>query len=107
VRSSSTAFAIGAELTLENNGGFASVYTPVDLDLSAYDGVTLKVLGDGRSYQFRFQSDAYFKESRAVTFSYAFSTVADEWMEVFVPFAELKQSWRGRELSGHIQPGGN
>ena len=28
-------------------------------------------------------------------------TVEGEWLEVFVPFNELKQSWRGRKLSGY------
>ena len=42
-------------LSLENNGGFASVHTGVDLDLSDYSGIRLKVLGDGRIYQLRFE----------------------------------------------------
>lgn len=91
----------GGDLSLENNGGFASVYVVTDLDLSAYDGVHLKVFGDGRSYQLRFESDARFQGWRAVTFSYEFPTVQGEWIEVFVPFSELRQSWRGRTLTGY------
>jgi hypothetical protein len=41
------------ELSLENNGGFASVRRLVDTDLSQVTGVRLEVRGDQRTYQFR------------------------------------------------------
>ena len=40
-------------LSLENNGGFASVRRLVNDDLSRADRVRIEVRGDGRSYQFR------------------------------------------------------
>jgi monofunctional biosynthetic peptidoglycan transglycosylase len=88
-------------LSLENNGGFSSVYTRGNFDLSDAEGVRLRVLGDGRTYQLRFHSDAIFREGWAVNFAADFQTTAGEWIEVFVPFDELEQSWRGRELSGY------
>ena len=45
------------ELSLENNGGFASVRRLVDADLSETAGVRLELRGDGRSYQFRLRQD--------------------------------------------------
>lgn len=86
-------------LSLENNGGFSSVSTNVKLDLSAAKGVRLKVLGDGRTYLIRFQSDAVYRERWPVNFGAEFQTTAGEWIEVFVPFAELTQSWRGRQFT--------
>ena len=86
-------------LSLENNGGFSSVFKKVTYDLSASEGVRLKVKGDGRTYQIRFQSDARFRNRWPVNFGAEFQTKAGEWTEVFVPFATLKQSWRGREFS--------
>lgn len=41
------------DVSLENNGGFSSVrvgFRPVDL--SAYDGIVLRVRGDGQKYAF-------------------------------------------------------
>ena len=88
-------------LSLENNGGFASVHTGVDLDLSDYSGIRLKVLGDGRIYQLRFESDALHRQRWPVSFCGDFETVDGEWIEVFISFSELSQTWRGRRLSGH------
>ena len=88
-------------LSLENNGGFASVHTGVDLDLSDYSGIRLKVLGDGRIYQLRFESDALHRQRWPVSFCGDFETVDGEWIEVFISFSELSQTWRGLRLSGH------
>ena len=88
-------------LSLENNGGFASVYTGVNFDLSNYSGIRLKVFGDGRIYQLRFESDALHRHRWPVSFSGDFGTVDGEWSEVFISFSELSQTWRGRQLAGH------
>jgi monofunctional biosynthetic peptidoglycan transglycosylase len=88
-------------LSLENNGGFASVYTRADSDLSEAYGIWLKVMGDGRTYQLRLEGDALYHERWPVSFSSEFTTIADEWMEVFIPFEVFKQTWRGRQLSGY------
>ena len=39
------------ELSLENNGGFASVRRVVEADLAETGGVLLKLRGDGRTYK--------------------------------------------------------
>ena len=88
-------------LSLENNGGFASVHLGVDLDLSDYSGIRLKVLGDGRVYQLRFESDAIHRQRWPVSFRGDFETVDSEWTEVFISFSELSQTWRGSRLAGH------
>lgn len=89
-------------LSLENNGGFSSIYRNGSFDLSDYQGIRVRVLGDGRSYQLRLQSDALFRQRRPVAFSHTFKTVEGEWLDVFLPFNELQQSWRGMQLSGHV-----
>ena len=88
-------------LSLENNGGFSSVHMGVDLDLSDYSGIRLKVLGDGRIYQLCFESDAIHRQRWPVSFRGDFETVDGEWTEVFISFSELSQTWRGRRLAGH------
>lgn len=92
-------------LSLENNGGFASVRHPVELDLSAHDGIRLRVRGDGRRYQLRLHTDSRYK-GRPVAYSGTFTTRDGEWTEADVPFATLEASFRGRELSNYrFDPG--
>ena len=88
-------------LSLENNGGFFWIHTDGPFDLSDYEGIRFSVLGDGRTYDLRLQSDAMFRAWSPVAFRKAFATEPGEWIEIFVPFRELSQSWRGRELSGY------
>jgi len=85
-------------LSLENNGGFSSIRKSERLDLSNYDGVRLKVRGDGRTYQVRFNTDSRFR-GWPVSYSGSFETQAGQWIVVDVPFAKLKQSFRGYNLS--------
>ena len=46
------------ELSLENNGGFASVLAGMDTPLRRFHGVRLTVSGDGRDYQFRLRENS-------------------------------------------------
>jgi monofunctional biosynthetic peptidoglycan transglycosylase len=89
------------DLSLKNNGGFSSIYNRANFDLSGFSGIRLKFFGDGRTYQLRLQSDALFSQGRPVSFSSEFKTTKGEWGEVFLPFSELSQTWRGRQLSGY------
>jgi len=81
-------------VSLENNGGFASVRaTFQSMDLSEYEGVTLKVRGDGRRYQLRFRLDGSFD---GVAYQAEFDTTPGEWMEIDLPFQAFRPSFRGR-----------
>jgi monofunctional biosynthetic peptidoglycan transglycosylase len=98
--SSGTAVFKG-HLSLENNGGFASVRTMLDaLDLSDYDGIILRARGDGRTYQIRFRTDRRFD---GVTYRANFVTKPDQWTIVRVPFTEFEPTFRGRLQRG-VEP---
>lgn len=85
-------------LSLENNGGFSTARSQsVDLDLSNDLGLLLKVRGDGRTYEARLDSTAAFR-GNPISFSGKFQTKAEQWIEVKVPFADFKGSWRGRQF---------
>jgi monofunctional biosynthetic peptidoglycan transglycosylase len=87
-------------LSLENNGGFAQIYSPTETaDFSDYSAVRLRIKGDGRRYQFRMATDARFRGSR-IAYRAEFATEADEWMEVALPFSSFQPSHHGRMLSG-------
>ena len=89
-------------LSLENNGGFSSVRTArSSYDFSGAEGIVLRVRGDGRTYQLRLATDARHRGS-LVSYQRKFETVAGTWLEVKVPFEEMKPGWRGQMLSGHV-----
>ena len=94
--SNSSALIFEGNLSLENNGGFASIRCELkNNDLSNEDGIYLKVKGDGRKYQFRIQS----KMSRWANYSNEFKTKKDLVQTFYLPFKDFKPSWRGRRLN--------
>jgi len=84
-------------VSLENNGGFASVRTvPQKFELNDYNGIILRVKGDGLQYKFRLRTDGNFD---GVAYSKNFRTVENEWIEIKLPFDEFSPQFRGRILS--------
>ena len=87
-------------LSLENNGGFASVRT-VDyaVNLSSAETVVLRVRGDGRRYQLRLATSA---RNRGIAVSYGadFIAPAGEWTEVRLRLDSLQPRVRGTLLNG-------
>ena len=85
-------------LSLKNNGGFSSIRSQrTKMDLSNHKGIKIRVKGDGRSYKMRFESDSKYR-SRSVSFQHEFETTSGEWSEIFIPFENLKASFRGWNL---------
>lgn len=87
---------VGA-LSLDNNGGFATIRSPGrNLDLDGYDGLLLRVRGDGRRYGFSvLPTDRRYEVN---TWRVDFDTVAGEWQEVRVPFSSLVRQVMGRRF---------
>ncbi len=84
------------DLSLENNGGFASVRADVgNQDLSAYSGLEIRVRGDGRTYQLRLRTNDGFD---GVAYRAYFDTRDGEWLETTIPFSEFVPTFRGRTL---------
>ena len=85
-------------LSLDNNGGFASVRTkPTDLDIKARDTIIVRVKGDGRAYVLNL-----YTKSRRMAFSYRapLPTKKDEWTEVKVPLEDFIPTAFGRRVQG-------
>jgi monofunctional biosynthetic peptidoglycan transglycosylase len=85
-------------LSLENNGGFASVRTkPTDLAIEAGDTLVVRLKGDGREYVLNI-----YTKSRQMAFSYRapLPTTKDVWIEVSVPLAECIPTAFGRRVQG-------
>ena len=74
------------ELSLQNNGGFASVRRRVSEDMAGSIGIRLTVKGDGRKYQFRLRMDNRFD---GVTYKAGFQTTPEMWTTVYIGFNEF------------------
>lgn len=87
-------------LSLENNGGFASIRARgMTQDLRACSFLILRVRGDSRTYRFMLGTDARYRSSR-VAYQCEFSTRRGEWIEVRVPLNRFAPTFRGQSLSG-------
>ena len=83
------------KLSLENNGGFSSIRREVDGGkFVGFDGIVVRVKGDGRTYDLRLITDARVR-GMEVSYRASFETKKDEWIEVRIPFAKLEASVRG------------
>ena len=84
-------------VSLDNNGGFASVRSdPRPVDLRRYDGLLLRVRGDGKRYKVNLKHDSAFD---GVLYRAAFESSAGTWQDVRLPFASFLPSFRGRPVS--------
>jgi hypothetical protein len=84
-------------ISLENNGGFASTRSqPTDFDLGGFNGIRIRVKGDGRTYQLRLRRD---RNLDGIAFKYEFETIGNEWIEVELPFTSFLPAFRGRILT--------
>ena len=84
------------EVSLENNGGFASVrhhFETMDISSKGYSKIQLRIKGDGKAYQFRIKATA------AQRFSYIgkFET-SGAWQTISIPFSTMYPAFRGKPL---------
>lgn len=85
-------------LSLENNGGFASVRSrPRTLGLQTGDTLVARVRGDGRAYQLNLAASW---RRRAFSYRAEVQTRAGEWIEVAVPLDRFEATSFGRVLRG-------
>lgn len=86
--------------TNTNGGGFSSIRTqPLELDLSAYAGIRVKVKADGRRYTWGIQTDALWR-GRRINYWADFDTLADQTMVIDIPFVNFLPQFRGFKLDG-------
>jgi monofunctional biosynthetic peptidoglycan transglycosylase len=86
------------EISLENNGGFSSVRGSLGrMDLSRFEGLAVRLRGDGREYQIRLRTGATLD---GIAYRARLTPSADSWQVVKVPFAEFVPTFRGRRPVG-------
>jgi len=85
------------EVSLENNGGFASVRSLSSRhDLAGCDAFVIRVRGDGRRYKFTVRTETGFD---APIYQCAFTTKRGEWEELRLAFKDFVPTFRGRVLT--------
>lgn len=85
-------------LSLENNGGFASIrriYSP--LSWNSKEALEIKVLGDGRSYQFRLRTK---QNADSIAYVANFTTTKNEVQLITFTLKDFSPQFRGRLVQG-------
>lgn len=81
-------------LSLENNGGFASIRSvSPNMDLKPNDVIFIRVRGDGRKYTFNIYTQS---NLRGVSYRQSFNTTKDKWTVVALPVNKFVATFRGR-----------
>lgn len=95
VITNSTAVFSG-KVSLENNGGFASVRSlPARQEWGVADSFVIRVRGDGRRYKFTARMNQHFD---GANYQCPFPTKQGEWQELRLPLKDFVPSFRGRVL---------
>ena len=85
-------------VSLENNGGFASVRsTRFDWNLNEAAGLALDVCGDGKRYKINLKTDPH---SDATAYQAWFDTLPGIWQTIALPFQRFEPRMRGRVQEG-------
>ncbi len=84
-------------VSMENNGGFASARSPqMQQSLGDYEGIAIRVKGDGKRYKIGLRTDDAFD---GIIHQAAFDTKVGEWQLVKIPFMKFVPTYHGRRLS--------
>ncbi|NNG42426.1 CIA30 family protein [Pseudoalteromonas sp. NEC-BIFX-2020_002] len=89
------ALVFSGTVSLENNGGFASVRTAINTNEQASNQISLRVKGDGQTYQLRLRTTQYLDGPAYTT---SFKTTKDEWQLVNFTPSDFSLTFRGRIL---------
>jgi monofunctional biosynthetic peptidoglycan transglycosylase len=85
------------EVSLENNGGFASVrLAPARQNLAGFDAFVLRTRGDGNRYKLTVRTETGFDTP---LYQCAFTTKRGEWEEHRLPFKDFVPTFRGSVLT--------
>jgi monofunctional biosynthetic peptidoglycan transglycosylase len=80
-------------MSLDRNGGFSSArsdWKPINLD--GFDGILLRVLGDGNMYRLRIRTAETGSE---ISYNASFETSSEEWQLIYIPFKDMVPTYRG------------
>lgn len=97
MRSSEGNAVFAGTVSLENNGGFASVRGPnLAQGLGEFAGIAVRIRGDGKQYKAGLRTDELFD---GVFHQASFDTEPGGWQVVKIPFTGFIPTYHGRRLS--------
>ncbi len=83
------------DVSLKNNGGFASIqYHFAPRAINGYDMACIRLKGDGKEYQFRIKANLRDRASYIYTFK-----TSGEWQTIEIPLNRMEPSFRGNKLA--------
>jgi uncharacterized protein YbjT (DUF2867 family) len=85
-------------VSTENSGGFVSIRTKnfnPPWDLSGYEGIDLRVQGDGKRYKFIIRCEGKWD---GLGYCYSFDTFNNTWMTIRIPFQDLIPVFRAKTV---------
>jgi len=84
-------------VSLENNGGFASVRGPqIQQSLGEFEGIAVRVKGDGKRYNCELRTDDLFD---GIIHQAPFETKSGVWQQQKIPFTDFVPTYHGERLS--------
>jgi hypothetical protein len=91
----------GGNVSLKNNGGFASLRSPIkDYKFENYSGIEISIKGDGKKYSISMKETSYFSGS---FYTVNFQTTKDEWITLKIPFTSFALYYFGKEVRSNPQ----
>lgn len=85
-------------VSTDNSGGFSSVRTQnfePPFNFAGWEGMRLHVRGDGQRYKFILRNSSGWDSPAYI---YSFDTVANTWIDIYVPFTEMVATFRARSV---------
>lgn len=86
------------QVSIANSGGFASTRTrnfEPTINLENYQGITLKICGDGNRYKLFIRTEATWD---GVAYAASFDTIRDQWLDINIPFSNFVPVFRAKTL---------
>lgn len=84
-------------VSLKNNGGFASLRSPIkEYNFGKSSGIEVKIKGDGKRYSVLMKETDYFN---GYFYQRSFETINDEWIVIRIPFKDFKLHYFGYEAN--------
>lgn len=87
-------------VSLANNGGFASFRAPISFENKSADLLSFTLMGDGKQYQLRLRVDGYYD---GPAFVYHFKTKTGEVQTFNLSEQDFVLMFRGRQLESDYQ----
>lgn len=101
VSSGDTGLVFEGFLSLENNGGFASIRRYKEpVSWNPWKAINIRVIGDGKRYQFRIRTD---RALDGVAYTANFDTVDNTQTDLSFVETDFTPVWRGRKVRGAPQ----